>query len=109
MFCSSIIQSAREGSDIVGLFYQNDVESMHYVEKLKQSFQKLSLLEVINCLQKILTRQEEEEIRAIHGASTYTFLLIPTNSLVLIAHVGILGQEKEGKIMFLHYKCLNHL
>lgn len=71
LFCSSIIQSAREGTDMVGLFYQNDVESMHYVEKLNQSFQKLSVLEVINCLQKFLTRQEEEEIRAIYGAGTY--------------------------------------
>ena len=44
---------------------------MHYVEKLKQSFQKLSVLEVINCLQQILTRQEEEEIRAIYGAGSY--------------------------------------
>ena len=70
-FCSSVIQSAREGTDVIGLFYQNDIESMHYVEKLKQSFQKLSVLEVINCLQQILTRQEEEEIRAIYGAGSY--------------------------------------
>ena len=70
-FCSSVIQSAREGTHVIGLFYQNDIESMHYVEKLKQSFQKLSVLEVINCLQQILTRQEVEEIRAISGAGSY--------------------------------------
>ena len=59
-FCSSVIQSAREGTDIVGLFYQNDIESMHHVEKLKQCFQMLSVVEVIASLEKLLKRQDEQ-------------------------------------------------
>ena len=70
-FCSSVIQSAREGTDIVGLFYQNDIESMHHVEKLKQCFQKLSVVEVIASLEKLIKRQDEQEVLAIYGAGLY--------------------------------------
>ena len=61
-FCTSVIQSAREGTDVVGLFYQNDIEAMHKVEKLNQAFEKKTLLEVIDSLNKIITRQEEQEV-----------------------------------------------
>ena len=39
-FVESVIQSAREGSDVHGLYYQNDVESLHHVEKMNQNFEK---------------------------------------------------------------------
>ena len=70
-FCSSVIQSAREGTDIAGLFYQNDIESMHHVEKLKQCFKKLSVVEAIASLEKLLKRQDEQEVLAIYGAGSY--------------------------------------
>ena len=41
-FVDSVIQSAREGSDVKGLYFQNDVESMHFLEKLNQDIKKES-------------------------------------------------------------------
>ena len=35
---SIVICSAREGTDVCGPFYQNDVKSQHFVEKVQQSF-----------------------------------------------------------------------
>ena len=35
---NSVICSPREGTDVCGPFYQNDVESEHFVEEVQQSF-----------------------------------------------------------------------
>ena len=40
---SSFICSAREGTDVCGPFYQNDVESQHSAEKVQQIFKKKSV------------------------------------------------------------------
>ena len=32
-FIESVITTAREGTDVSGIFYQNDIEAMHFVEK----------------------------------------------------------------------------
>ena len=71
-FCSSIIQSAREGRDVVGLFYQNDIESIH-VEILKQCFHKLSVVEVIASFEEFLKRQDEQEVLAMYGEQDHMF------------------------------------
>ena len=39
-FITSVIQSARKDTDVKGLYYQNDVESMHFLDKLNQDFKK---------------------------------------------------------------------
>ena len=70
-FIESVIMSAREGTDVSGLFYQNDIESMHFVEKLNQCFQKKSVPEVVCSFKSLMERQENEEIRAIYGAGSY--------------------------------------
>ena len=72
---------------------------MHYVEKLKQSFQKLSVLEVINCLQQILTKQEEEEIRAIYGAGSY--ILADPYKQFRVDSTRWHSWSKDGKATFL--------
>ena len=46
LFVESVIQSARDNTDVQGLYYQNDVESMHYVEKLNQQFEKKPVFNV---------------------------------------------------------------
>ena len=49
----SVIQSAREGTDVKGLYFQSDVESMHFLEKLSQQFKKESTEISIKSLSKI--------------------------------------------------------
>ena len=65
---SSVICSAREGTDVCGPFYQNDVESEHFVEKVQQSFKKKSLRGAVLAFKMIIERQENEEVRAVYGA-----------------------------------------
>ena len=71
MFEDSVIQSARQGSDITGLYYQNDIESLQIVEKLQQSFTKKGPNEVAETLQVLHNRQQVEERRAVYGAGKY--------------------------------------
>ena len=70
-FISSVIQSAREGTDLKVLFYQNDIESLHFVEKTHQGFAKKTIEEAIENLQSLIQKQNDEEIRALYGAGTY--------------------------------------
>ena len=39
-FINSVICSACDGSNVDGLFHQNDIESQHFVEKVQQNFWK---------------------------------------------------------------------
>ena len=45
-----------------GLYFQNDVESMHFLEKLNQDFKKESTAIAIESLSHIAERQKLEEI-----------------------------------------------
>ena len=51
LFIETVIQSAREKADIQGLYYQNDVESQHAVQKSIQNYKKKDILVVIKSLE----------------------------------------------------------
>ena len=70
-FVDRVIQSTREGSDVQGLYFQNDVEFMHFLEKLNQDFKKESIAIAIESLSQIAERQNLEEIRAIFLRGRY--------------------------------------
>ena len=71
---SSVICSTRKGTDVCGLFYQNDVESKHFVEKVQQSFKKKSVRDAVLGFKMITERQENEEARAIYGDGSHRFV-----------------------------------
>ena len=62
MFLQSVIQCAREGTDVVGLFCQNEIESFHATEKRIQFFNTISIL---------IERRENEEVLALHSGGRY--------------------------------------
>ena len=68
MFINSVIDSARKDINVDGLFYQNDVESLHHVEKCIQGFKKEDVLQVIRNLKGLSVR---EEVRALYGSGSY--------------------------------------
>ena len=70
-FVESVIQSARERSDVRGLYYQNDVESLHTLKRWIKISRKKAVKEAIGNIQKLSNRQDSEEIRAIYGAGSY--------------------------------------
>ena len=71
-FEESVIASAREGTNIAGVFYQNDVESLHYIEKRNQCLLKKTVIDALKSLSNLAKRQENDEIRAIYGAGNYS-------------------------------------
>ena len=64
----SVIEIARSGTAVQGLFYNNNIECQHFHKKLEQSYKKGSLETVISTLQKLVERQENVEIKAIYGS-----------------------------------------
>ena len=60
-FLQSAIQSAREGTNVVGLFYQNYIESVHAIEKRIQCFKMGIVLEAVNTIKILIEREENEE------------------------------------------------
>ena len=68
---SSVIQSAIEGTDVEGLYFQNDVESMHFPEKFSREFKKESTEISIKSLSKIAERQDLEEVQAFFHGGRY--------------------------------------
>ena len=70
-FLESVICSACEGTEIVGLYYQNYIESMHFVKKKKQQFRKENVIDVITNVSTLMQQSQREEIRALYGAGRY--------------------------------------
>ena len=60
----SVIETAKSGTAVQGLFYNNNIECQHFREKLEQSYEKGSLETVISTLEKLVERQENNEIKS---------------------------------------------
>ena len=105
-FVESVIQSAREGSDVHGLYYQNDVESLHHVEKMNQNFEKKTVKEAIGNIQKLSDRQDSEQVRAIYGAGNYVLSAAYKQFFVPSAtsHNWTVERKKDHVIKFRNYK-----
>ena len=70
-FIDSVICTARDGTNVTGLYYQNDIEALHFVEKKRQHFRKENVITAIKGLKTLTNQQRVEEARALHGAGRY--------------------------------------
>ena len=75
-FVASLIYSAREGTHDKNLYFQNKVESKHFLRKLSQEFKKNSTEILRKSLSKIAERQNLEEVQAIFHGGRYAFSAI---------------------------------
>ena len=71
LFQESVIEEVRKGSNVHGLYFNSDIESMHFKEKTEQCHKLGSSIDVVNTLKKIIDRQQGDEIRAIYGSGPY--------------------------------------
>ena len=62
LFEESVIQSVRVNSNVGGLYYQNDIKSLHAVRKCIKEYKKRDVAAVIKNLQRLSNRQDEEEV-----------------------------------------------
>ena len=67
----SVIQSAKDGTSIDGLFYNNPIESLHFILRGEIGAEKLNLLGVIQRIKIIIQRKRREEIGAIYQIGLY--------------------------------------
>ena len=74
-FLESVICSAGEDTGVAGLYYQNDIESMHSSKK-KQQFRKENATDVITNVSTLIQQSQREEIRALYGAGRYVRFVI---------------------------------
>ena len=63
IFVQSVVETARSRTAVQGLFYNSNIEYQHFREKLEESYKKGSLETVISTLQKLVKRQENDEIK----------------------------------------------
>ena len=71
-FCAVRDWNHKEWYCSSSLFYNSDIECQHFREKLEQSYKKGSLETVISTLEKLVERQENEEIKVIYWSSPYS-------------------------------------
>ena len=85
-FLQSVIQSAKDGTNVVGLFYQNDFESVHAIQKRIQCFKMSSVLEAVNTIKILIERKENEGVLALYGGGRYVLSLEYRNWYAPIWH-----------------------
>ena len=68
-FEESVICSAQKSTSVNGMFYQ--IESLHFIERPNQCFQKKTVSEAAQALKALALRQENDEVRAVYGAGNY--------------------------------------
>ena len=69
-FIDSVITSAREGSGVDGLFYNNAIESLHAVIK-KTKPGKMTVVNLVELIKETIEKQRTEEVRAICKGGEY--------------------------------------
>ena len=70
-FIESVIRTAREGASVDGLFYRNDIESLHAAQKRIQCFKSQDVLGAVQTMEKLIQREENDEVMAIYGSGSY--------------------------------------
>lgn len=71
LVAESVIESARDGSGVNGMYYQNDIERIYSVWHCIQNFKRLDVLSVVENLQRLDQRQDAEEVRVLYEAGIY--------------------------------------
>ena len=79
IFQACVITSARKGTEVNGMYYQNDVESLHAIEKRVQGFTKMDVLGAIKTVQ-VMEREDNDERVAMYEAGNY--ILTPACKIV---------------------------
>ena len=94
-FSESVIQSARANTDIKGLFYQNDIESLHAKQKRNQNFKTETVIAAISNIQNIIgNKMMKSDPSTVQGIMY--FLQSTRNSRCLVTY-GIRGVNKEKR------------
>ena len=79
----SVIESAREGSGITGLFYNNALESLHAIIKKEIEGKKKSLTDIITVIKNVIYYQEKEQIRVVYRSGVQNIYSLRGKSFFL--------------------------
>ena len=64
---SGVSSSRQLCTNVVGLFYQNDVESIHAIGKHIQCYKMGSVFEIVSTIKTLVEQKENEEVLALYG------------------------------------------
>ena len=105
LFQGKVIEEARKESNVYGLYYNNNIKSMHFKEKMEQCHKLGSMVDVINTLKKIIERQQDNEVCTIYGSGPYKLIneynKFSTDNLKW--HSMILEKRKKHVLEFRNY------
>ena len=73
-FINPVICSAHNGSNVDGLFYQNNIKSQHSNEKVQQNFDKKSVETTIRNFKTLMQRQDDEPFTGQDLIGIYGFM-----------------------------------
>ena len=85
-FLESMICSACEGRKVAGLYYQNEIKSMHFFLKKKQRFRKENVIDAIKNVSTLIQQSQIEEIRALYGAECYELVHCIKIAIAIVCH-----------------------
>ena len=95
---------ASQGFNVNSLYYNNNIESIHFREKTKQCHELLSSTEVIGTLRMIVEQQQDDEILALYVSGPYKLSKEKILSRQLEIVFNVLGRKKKLVLAFRNYK-----
>ena len=105
LFQEKVIEEARKESNVYGMYYNNNIKSMHFKEKMEQCHKLGSLLDETSTLKKIIETQQDDEVCTIYGSGLYRLSNEYTKFSIdnLKWHSMILQEKKKHVLAFRNY------
>ena len=97
-FVGNVITSAREGSGVDGLFYNNVIESLHAITK-KTKPRKMTVVNLVELIKNAIEKQRTEEVRALCKGGDYRlskeYRCFEVYILFLLLGIYLQGEEEN--------------
>ena len=105
LFREKVIEEVRKESNVYGMYYNNNIKSMHFKEKTEQCHKLGSLLDETNTLKKIIETQQDDEVCTIYGSGLYRLSNEYTKFSIdnLKWHSMIFQERKKHVLAFRNY------
>ena len=99
-----LLKKREKKSNVYGLYYNNNIESIHFKEKTEQCHKLGSSEDAINTWKKIIERQQGKEVCAIYGSGPYK-LSNEYNKFSIKFEVALndIGREKKTRASVINY------
>ena len=102
-----VIQNARAGTDVKDLYFQNGVESMHFLENFSHEFKKESTKISIKAYRRSLSAKSWKKFN-LFSIMEGMFYLSHTRYSLWKVHCGILGLRQDTNMTWKDFVSMYH-